>query len=357
MNEVFLCLGGNLGNRLENIEKAIFLIQKKAGKLVQTSSVYETAAWGSNSQNKYLNLCVQIETALNAPDLLTVLLAIEQKLGRNRGNYRNSDRTIDIDILLFNQDIIHSKTLTVPHPRMAMRKFVLIPLSEISEELKHPVLKQKISTLLKKCTDKLPVHKYIPNSTQIICIEGNIGSGKTTVAKELAKILKADLVCEKFEHNPLLPLFYKNSKTYALALEISFLLERFNHLYSALQSPNKYIVCDYSIYKCLWFANANLTGQDLAHFSKLFHTLSSELPKPHLLVNLKTSTSNLENNILKRARPYEKAIPSAYLEKINRSYKKGLKTLKDIDQLEFEVKNYDRSTSKQLSKKIIEYLK
>jgi len=356
MNTVFLCLGGNLGNRLENIEKALVLIQKNAGTLVLTSSVYETAAWGSSSFNKYLNLCAQIETELSATELLKKLLSIEKKLGRHRGNDRNADRTMDIDILLFNQQTFNTKQLQIPHPRLHLRKFVLIPLNEIAPNLIHPILKKKISWLLKNSKDELPVTKYITNICKIICIEGNIGSGKTTLAAELAKQLKATLLNERFETNPLLPLFYKNSKTYALALETSFLLERFNHLHTALQNSTGYVVCDYSIYKCLWFAKANLKGQDLAHFTKLFHTLANELPKPHLLIYLKTSTKNLQKNIHNRGRHYEKDIQSAYLDKITLSYQSGLKALKDIPKKEFELSSYSKSTSKQLCKKVIDYL-
>ena len=356
MNKVFLCLGGNLGNRLENIENALKLIKTSAGPIVQTSSIYETQAWGSRSKANYLNLCIEISTKLSAPSLLKVLLTIENKLGRSRGAYKNADRTIDIDILLFNDEKIESKSLLVPHPRMHLRKFVLVPLNEIASTIVHPLFKKNISTLLKNCKDGLFIKKY-KDTHQIICIEGNIGSGKTTLAVELAKQLKATYVKEHFEDNPLLPLFYKNANSYALALETSFLIARFNQLTKALVKTNTPIVCDYSIYKCLWFARANLPKSDLKHFKKMFDVLASELPEPTLIVYLKTSPSNLKQNIKKRGRPYEQAIQSTYLKKIDKQYMKGMKSLKQIPQLHFELTSYQPSTNNKLVKEIKSHFK
>ncbi|MFO0357881.1 MAG: 2-amino-4-hydroxy-6-hydroxymethyldihydropteridine diphosphokinase [Sphingobacteriaceae bacterium] len=356
MNRAFLCLGGNLGNRLENIEKALLFIEKQAGPIAKTSPLYETEAWGSKSAKKYLNLCVQIETTLSAKALMQKLLSIEKKLGRKRTDDRNADRTIDIDILFYNSDVIHTNDLQIPHPRLHLRKFVLKPLNDIGPNLKHPELGTRISKLLKDCKDPLQVKAFKDKKHRIICVEGNIGSGKTTLAKALAKKLNATFVGERFEENALLPLFYKNAKTYALPLETSFLMERFNQLATALIDRKNTIVCDHSIYKCLWFAKANLNRTDLKYFKNLYETIEKKLPVPHLIVYLNTSTSNLQNNIAKRGRSYEKTITSTYLSKVDKEYAKGLKKLKHIPQLHIKLNQYVKNTNNKLLKQVIEHL-
>ncbi len=357
MNKAFLCLGGNLGDRLDNIEKALHLLSKTAGTVAKTSKIYETGAWGSNSKKSYLNMCIQLDTELDPKALIKKCLSIESTLGRKRGKTKNMDRTMDIDVLFFNNAIIHTKDLQIPHPRIELRKFVLVPLNDIAPSLTHPVSGKKISTLLKHCPDNLPVKTYTPNKPRIICIEGNIGSGKTTLANLLANSLKAEFIPEKFEHNPILPLFYKDAKSYALALETSFLLERFNQLHKAFAKNDQTFVCDFSIYKCLWFAKANLKKSEYNHYRKIFKTLSSELPKPDLVIYLNTSPANLISNIKKRGRSYEKNISLQYLKNISENYKKGFRDLKDVRHLEIHVQRYTKATSGHLLKQVIEVLR
>lgn len=350
MNKAFLCLGGNLGNRLENIEGAITLIAKHIGKITQQSFVYETAAWGSSSSINYLNKCILVHTLLKPEPLLKKILAIEKKLGRVRSNHQNTDRTIDIDILLFNSEIINTKQLEVPHPRMHLRNFVLVPLNDIAPNVVHPKYNKSIKTLLKTSKDKLQVKKY--KSKIIICIEGNIGSGKTTLGTQLAKSLNALYIKEEFENNPLLPLFYKDPKKFSLPLEISFLLTRFNQLTEAFAQPNNYIVCDYSMHKCLWFASVNLSAKKYKYFEKLFFNIASQLPQPDLIIYLKTNHTNLQQNIKKRGRAYEQNIKSDYLKAVQHNYEKGLKKLNNLSQMHVQIKNYDKISFSNLVKEI-----
>jgi 2-amino-4-hydroxy-6-hydroxymethyldihydropteridine diphosphokinase len=159
-NTAILCLGSNLGNRLSFLEQAADLITKKCGRVTKRSGIYETAAWGSDSDHNYLNQVLQVETALSAPELLKTILTIEHKLGRERTHDRNADRTIDIDILFFNNEISEEKHLTIPHPRLQERRFVLVPLNEIVPDLVHPVFQKSVKYLLRHCNDPLQVHLF-----------------------------------------------------------------------------------------------------------------------------------------------------------------------------------------------------
>jgi len=125
---------------------------------LQHSSLYETAAWGLEDQPDFLNQVLLVETAQKPRELLETLLDIEQELGRIR-QQKNGPRTIDLDILLYNDDVIHEPGLQIPHPRMASRRFVLAPLAEIAGELIHPITSKTIRQMLDECTDPLPVNK------------------------------------------------------------------------------------------------------------------------------------------------------------------------------------------------------
>ena len=154
MTIAYILLGGNLGDRERFLNDAIAEIAVKAGKIQRFSSVYETRPWGFEHENNFLNQVVELETALNPQALLSTLLEIEESLGRIRTGQQNSARTIDIDILLYDDLQIHTETLEIPHPRMHMRKFVLYPLAEIAPGIVHPFLKKSIKDLLLCCDDK-----------------------------------------------------------------------------------------------------------------------------------------------------------------------------------------------------------
>jgi 2-amino-4-hydroxy-6-hydroxymethyldihydropteridine diphosphokinase len=161
MNVAYLCLGGNIGNRETSIQLAISEISERVGALTAASSIYQTEAWGVSNQQPYLNVCVEVKTALSSTELIDVLLDIEKQLGRERpDNEEYASRTIDIDILFYNQDNVDTPKLSIPHPRLHLRKFVLIPLCDIIPNFLHPVLNKSIFSLLNDCDDKLEVTLY-----------------------------------------------------------------------------------------------------------------------------------------------------------------------------------------------------
>ena len=144
---VYLGIGSNLGDRKENIEKAIdFLAQKL--RVTEKSSVYDTEPVDNREQPRFLNMVCQVKTMLKAADLLVLAKAIECKLGRMPGK-RNSPRPIDIDILFYGNEVINTPELRIPHPRLTHRAFVLVPLVEIAPTLVHPVNRKSARELLK----------------------------------------------------------------------------------------------------------------------------------------------------------------------------------------------------------------
>jgi len=158
MNNAYLLIGGNLGDKKEQLAKAAAQIEKNCGKIIRLSHLYETEAWGKTDQPSFYNQALRVHTPLSAAELLISILAIESSMGRQRLE-KFGPRIIDIDILLFNKEIIHQKGLDVPHPELIHRRFALVPLNEIAAWVKHPLLKKNIRTLLRECTDGLNVRK------------------------------------------------------------------------------------------------------------------------------------------------------------------------------------------------------
>ena len=159
MNEAYLLTGGNIGDRLVSLQQACVKIEKQAGIVLKKSAVYETAAWGITDQNLFLNQVLLVSTSLPPEELLQTLLQIEQELGRKRV-VKMGPRIIDIDILFYNNEIISTPVLTVPHPQIANRRFVLTPLNEIAPGFIHPGLQKTIAEFLEICPDNLEVRKY-----------------------------------------------------------------------------------------------------------------------------------------------------------------------------------------------------
>ncbi len=159
MNSVYLSLGSNEGNRLHWLTKALQMIKENCGEVIKTSNIYETKAWGLKEQSDFLNRAVLITTNLSPLDLLNALNKIETALGRIR-TQKWGPRTLDIDILFYNSDIINLPQLIVPHPYVQERLFTLQPLNDIAPDFIHPVFHKTISELLADCKDDLEIVIY-----------------------------------------------------------------------------------------------------------------------------------------------------------------------------------------------------
>ena len=158
-NTAYLITGGNLGDREQNLASAREWIEADCGKIVRASSIYETAAWGNTDQPAFLNQALEIQTSLNSKQLIRHILKVEKKMGRIREK-KYGPRIIDIDILLFNNEIITTSFLIIPHPELQNRRFVLTPLAELAPQIVHPILNKTIAELLNDCPDPLAVKRY-----------------------------------------------------------------------------------------------------------------------------------------------------------------------------------------------------
>ncbi len=158
MNKAYLLLGSNLNNPKENLLQALGFLSEKLGTITRLSSLYQTGAWGNTQQPDFINQVIVVNTIFPATQCIDIILAIEQDMGRVRTK-KNAPRLIDIDILYFNKEIIDLPHLVVPHPAIQLRRFVLIPLNELSPGFVHPLLNQNNLELLKNCEDQLNVKK------------------------------------------------------------------------------------------------------------------------------------------------------------------------------------------------------
>lgn len=153
-----LALGSNLGDRRGSLTKAEKLISQNIGSIIKKSSLYETAPWGFADQPFFLNCVLEVETTLKPTEIIHRILKIEKVMGRKR-TFKNAARIIDIDILFYNDLILKRTNLTIPHPAIQQRRFILEPLREMIPDRIHPVLQKKISQLAQECTDPLEVKK------------------------------------------------------------------------------------------------------------------------------------------------------------------------------------------------------
>ena len=349
----YLSLGTNLGNKIKNLQDAVDLIHQQIGFVSKISSIYKTVSWGFEGED-FFNICIEVKTNLSPDKLLELALQIERDLGRKRNNsdvYQN--RVIDIDILLYENEILFSKELIVPHPKMLLRNFVLIPLNEIAANVSHPVQKKNIrhcldgledKTEINIITDKLKKPILLKDRYNYIAIEGNIGSGKTTLAQMLSKDFNTKLVLERFAENPFLPKFYEEKDRYAFPLEMSFLADRYKQITEGLAQFNlfkSFIISDYYIFKSLIFAKITLQKEEFLLYRKLFDIMYKEITKPDLYVYLHQKPERLLENIKKRGRKYEQKIEYNYLEMIHKGYLSYIYSAKNLKFVIIDVSNLD----------------
>ncbi|SDZ90237.1 2-amino-4-hydroxy-6-hydroxymethyldihydropteridinediphosphokinase [Flavobacterium gillisiae] len=353
-HQVILSIGSNQGDRLENVKQCIELIHQEIGTVIKVSKIYETPSWGFDSDAFY-NCALVLHTFTSAHKILTQALKIEKKLGRIRNDKKGyQSRLIDIDLIAYDEQIIDSEKLQIPHPLMQDRKFVLLPIHDLNLDWKHPILKKNISELVDISSDQSaceaietvesPLQSIALEQFNYVALEGNIGAGKTTLATKIAEDFNAKTVLERFADNPFLPKFYKDQNRYAFPLEMSFLADRYQQLSDDLAQFDlfkDFIVADYHIFKSLIFAKITLAEDEYRLYRNLFDIVYREMPKPDLYIYLYQNSERLLQNIKKRGRSYEQKIPADYLDKINSGYLDYIKSQTELNVLIIDVSDKD----------------
>lgn len=353
-NKYHISIGSNIGDKLQNLQDAIDLIHLEISIVSSISPIYKTKAVGFEGDDFY-NICISFFSNDDPNNILQSLLNIEIKLGRTRSDKNvYESRKIDLDIILIEDQVINNNLLTVPHPYMHLREFVLAPLNDIDPNINHPILNKNSNELLKSCkgsnVEKLskvlsnPKDQFNISKFKYIAIEGNIGAGKTSLAKKISIDFNSKLILERFADNPFLPKFYEDPDRYAFTLEMSFLAERYQQITDDLSQLNIFsdsIVSDYDIFKSLIFSKITLSEDEFALYRKLFFSMYKDILKPDLYIYLNQNIDRLKENIKKRGRDYEQNIDSKYLKNINSGYLDFHKTQTDLNIKIIDINNMD----------------
>ena len=166
MHKVYLGIGGNIGNKHNNFAKVLEIIENELGAIVKKSSVYESSPWGFETDDNFWNQIIAVETKLSPSELLESIHKIEKTFGRKREGNNYESREMDIDILYYDDIFIDTEKLIIPHPKMELRKFVLVPLNEIAPDLKHPLLRFTSFEMLENCKDSSIIFKTDQTKTE-----------------------------------------------------------------------------------------------------------------------------------------------------------------------------------------------
>ncbi len=351
---VFFSLGSNLGDKLNHLQEAVFMLHQWVGPILGVSHVYESPSWGFSGDD-FLNACVSLTTDKTPNEALATVLDIETRMGRIRGSEKGYlPRTIDIDILYYGHERLQLGHLVIPHPNLHLRNFVLRPLADIAPQFYHPILlkdtrnllqESKDNGVLKKTDAKLyKTREALFSQLHFMAIEGNIGAGKTTLAQKMAEDFNAKLILERFADNPFLPKFYEDRARYAFPLEMSFLADRYQQFTedtSQFDLFKSFMISDYDIFKSLIFAKITLQQDEFNLYRKVFDFMYKEVIKPKMYVYMYQNTARLMENIKKRGRPYEQNISPEYLERINRGYFEFIKSYPGQNKLVLDISNLD----------------
>lgn len=318
ISTAYIGLGSNLGDRKETIDKAVkMLAENEQVESVSVSELIETAPLGMADQPDYLNAVAEVRTALAPESLHRLMIEIENRLGRVRQE-KWAPRTIDLDLLLFDERIIDTDELIVPHSQMHLRSFVLKGLCQFNPKLIHPVMK----VTARKLAERLNGDDFVldSNKPQLINIAGNIGVGKTTLAKKLAGWFDCPVLFEPYDTNPFMPDVYAGKKELALDSQLFFLTNRIEQLDSKNMSPGTIYISDYVFEKEQIYARALLSSQQLTLYENIYKPFSAQVISPVLVIYMQDAPQDCLERIHSRNRPYEQQIQLSFLQQLDCDY-------------------------------------
>ncbi len=318
LSTVYIGLGSNLGDREANLHRAIeFLSIVHGVRMEEMAAISETLPVGPVPQGPYLNCAVRISTSLSPSELLGALREIERQLGRVRTD-RWGPRVIDLDLLLFGDRVIRTDELTIPHPQMHLRSFVMDPLCSLSPDRVHPVLKRTMAEL----AERLGGGDYIRDHhrPQLISIAGLIGVGKTTLAEGLSRSWNCPLIREAYDTNPYLPAVCGGQKELALKSQLYFLHSRAAQLSRSQLEAGRIAISDYVFDQDPIFARRTLDPDSRGRYDTEHHRAAGEVCTPTVVIYLKDTSRRCLERIGRRNRPFETSITIEVLEWFSNAY-------------------------------------
>ncbi len=354
MTIAYIGLGSNLGDREGYINNALKLLADNEHiELARVSDIIETPPLGQMNQPKYLNAVAEINTTLSAEKLHRKLADIETSLGRIRkkgprlaGIQKWAPRIIDLDLLLFGEQIINNPDLTIPHPQMHLRSFVLKSLCQLNHNLIHPVIKEPVNVL----ADRLNGQDFVlnPDMPQLVSVAGIIGVGKTTLAKKLSDLLNCKCIFEAYDKNPFLPSVYAGQKELALDSQLFFLTSRIEQLNHNVLARGQLAITDYVFNKELIYAGRLLNTQQLSIYKKIYPPFAEKVVQPVLVIYLQDTPENCLDRIHKRNRPYEQKIELKFLQDLSCDYEQLFADWKTSPLIRLSMSDFDCTNAEDL---------
>lgn len=315
---VYVGLGSNMGDRRQAIRQALDLLGRSEQiEVLAVSDIIETSPLGGSDQPEYINAVCQVRTTLNADSLHSKLREIESALGRVRQE-KWGPRTIDLDLLLFGDRIIHTPDMTIPHPQIHLRSFVLKGLAQLDPGRIHPVLRESVAELAVRLNGGNFVIE--PTAPQLVCIAGTIGVGKTTWAKRLAEALGGQVLFEPYDTNPFLPEVYAGKRELGLDSQLYFLVSRAEQLSADSLRAGQLYFADYLFEQEQIYARRLLDPLQLGLYQKIYPAFPSRLCPPMLVLFLQDSVANCLDRINRRNRSYERGIQASFLQALADDY-------------------------------------
>lgn len=335
----YVGLGSNLGDRQATFDLALTQLRNhKRIDLLRSSAVLETKPLTDDGQENYLNAVVEIQTDLSAPALLGKLQAIEMDLGRTRQE-KWGPRTIDLDLLVFGTEILQTEVLTVPHPQMHLRSFVLEPLCQLNEDLPHPVLDIRMGELKQRLNGQsFALDASVP---QLVSIAGNIGVGKTTLAECLQAQLGGTVLYEPYDTNPFLPDVYAGKTELALDSQLHFLVNRAQQLNPSVLTGGQAYFSDYLFEKELVYAERLLDARQWQLYQEIYRPFAKMVIEPILVLYLQDASDRCLTRIQRRNRAYEQGIQTSFLDGLSEAYDRRLADWRKSPVLRLDVAGFD----------------